>query len=78
MESSSREPRVLKFLKGYIASNGEAPTIAEIGEFCGISSTASVHSVLVSLQTAGLIQRRRYQKRGTVIVAPTQESTRSV
>ena len=68
MPISPRQQRVFNFIRGYIASNEEAPTIAEIGEQFGMSSPASVHEILVTLEKENLIKRARYAHRGIQIV----------
>jgi SOS-response transcriptional repressor LexA len=60
--------RVFNFIAGHIASNGEAPTIAEIGKQFGFSSTGSVHEILVKLERQGLIRRTPNIARGIEIV----------
>jgi SOS-response transcriptional repressor LexA len=65
---AQQKQRIMDFLTGYIASNGEAPTIKEIGQYFGWSSTASVHQNLMILQGLGLIRRPRYKMRGIEIV----------
>jgi SOS-response transcriptional repressor LexA len=62
-----RRLRILEFIRGCIASNGEAPTIAEIGRRFDLKSSASVYNVLVKLETEGLIKRSR-KWRGIEIV----------
>lgn len=60
--------RIMQFLTGYIASNGEGPTIKEIGEFFGWSSPATVFDKLVALENMGLIRREYYKSRRIEIV----------
>lgn len=48
---------MLKFIRGYIASNNEAPTIAEIGRQFQMRSSASVHATLTALERQGKITR---------------------
>jgi SOS-response transcriptional repressor LexA len=59
MKAHQRYKRVLDFIKAYTASNNVAPTIAEIGQYVGLKSTASVFEVLIALENMGLIQRTR-------------------
>ena len=56
---SQHKLRVYGFIEGYIASNGEAPTLAEIGKQFGLTSTGSVHQILVDLEKDGYIKRSR-------------------
>jgi repressor LexA len=65
---SGKEQRVLDFISGYIASNGCAPTIAEIGRFFQLSSSATVHQILVKLESQGVITRTPNISRGISLV----------
>ena len=50
--------RVYEYLVQYKSSHdGNAPTVREIGEACGISSTSVVHYWLIRLTNQGLIRR---------------------
>lgn len=68
MRLKHRKPLVLEFIRRYIASNQEAPTIREIGRHFHLSSSASVYDILRALEKDGLIKRSRYGHRGTEIV----------
>ena len=59
--------RIMTFLRGYIASNKQAPTMKEIGDYFGWTSSASVFDKLSTLENLGLIRRTR-QWRGIEIV----------
>lgn len=56
---SPRQKRIYEFIKGYISSNGQAPTFQEIGDYFGYSSTATVHRIVGILEGEGLITRKR-------------------
>ena len=56
--------RIYKFIQAYMASNGIAPTIAEIGQQFGLRSSASVYDILVALENQGLIERTPNVSRG--------------
>jgi len=57
MTAHKRYKQVLDFIRGYIASNKESPTIKEIGQFVGLRSPASIFDILVGLENLGLITR---------------------
>lgn len=59
--------RMYDFIKGVIASNGEAPTIHELGRRFDMNSTGSVHYHLKRMESLGWIIRSR-QWRGIQIV----------
>jgi SOS-response transcriptional repressor LexA len=60
--------RVYGFIDRHIASNREAPTIAEIQKQFDFRSPASVHEILVKLERQGLIKRTPNIARGIEIV----------
>ena len=60
--------RIFNFIKGYISSNGESPTMAEIGRQFDLKSSASVHEILIKLENRGLIRRTPNISRGIEIV----------
>ena len=68
MPVSAKQRRVYEFIRGYIASNEEPPTIAEIGRHFQISSSASVHGILSALEREGLIKRTPNISRGIQVV----------
>ncbi|MBI2103927.1 transcriptional repressor LexA [Candidatus Woesebacteria bacterium] len=53
-----RQGQILSFIKQYIQSKGSAPTLREIADALGVSSLATVHEHLVTLQEKGLIKRK--------------------
>lgn len=71
MPSIQKTLRVFGFIKGYMASNNQAPTIAEIGRYFRFSSSASVHQHLKKMEAQGWIKRTPHISRGIEIV--TQE-----
>ena len=59
-----RHKKILAFLKEYQDSEGYPPTIREIGEETGISSTSVVNYYLDQLEKMGKIERQRKISRG--------------
>lgn len=57
--TTMKELQALQFISGYKESNGEAPTIVEIGKYLSIASTASVYMILKRLEHQGKIKRGR-------------------
>lgn len=53
-----RQGQILDFIRQYIQTNGSAPTLREIADALGVSSLATVHEHLVTLEEKGLIKRR--------------------
>jgi len=68
MSVTAKQRRIYDFIRRYIESNQEAPTIAEIGRQFQMRSSASVHAVLIALEREGLIKRIPNVSRGMEIV----------
>jgi repressor LexA len=68
MPVTAKQRRIFEFIRRYIESNHEAPTIAEIGRQFQMRSSASVHAVLTALEREGLIKRTPNVSRGIQIV----------
>lgn len=54
---SKRQEQVLEFIREAVMARGYAPSIREIGEAIGLSSSSTVHSHLRTLETKGRIRR---------------------
>src|SRR5260370_28172794 len=68
MPITARQGRVLDYIKHYFEAHQEAPTIAEIGQEFGMSSSASVHHIVSILEREGLIRRIPNVSRGIELV----------
>ncbi len=66
-----KDQAILTFLREYIRSNDESPTLEEIKTQFGYKSLTSVQRSIVSLEDAGYI-RRTPQKRGIQLVETTE------
>ena len=64
MALSERQGRILQFIKSFTLDNGYPPTIREMGEAVGISSTSVVNYNLNILQKEGHLTRDRTVSRG--------------
>ncbi len=73
MSLSERQSKILSFLKTFMVDNGYPPTIREIGEAVGISSTSVVNYNLDALQRAGHLYRDRTVSRGLRLADDGQE-----
>lgn len=62
-ELSKRQRSVYEFIKLSIRSNGYPPSVREIGEAVGLSSTSTVHSHLETLEEKGYIRRKESKNR---------------
>jgi len=74
MPVTPKQRRIFEFIRRYIDSNQEAPTIAEIGRQFEMKSSASVHAVLTALEREGLIKRIPNVSRGIEIVQQSDTS----
>lgn len=61
---SERQRKILQFIVTFVNENEFPPTIREIGEQVGISSTSVVNYNLAKLEELGLITRRKEVSRG--------------
>lgn len=57
MQLTKRQSNILKFIESYQKKEGWAPSIREIAEACGLSSTSSVFRNLKVLENKGYIER---------------------
>lgn len=77
MALSQRQEKILSCIKTSILEWGYPPTIREIGEEVGISSTSVVNYNLNALQRAGLIYRDRTVSRGLRLVEDKRKRVNS-
>lgn len=67
-----RQGQILDFIKQFIQSNGYAPTLRQIAEAIGVSSLATVHEHLSSLEDKGMIRRKTGKNRGIELTDVTE------
>ncbi|MEV6750068.1 MarR family transcriptional regulator [Streptomyces sp. NPDC058322] len=60
---SSRQEAVLRAIRAWIEETGESPSVRQIGERVGLSSTSSVAYQLGRLEARGLISRTGHRWR---------------
>ena len=70
-----KQAQILDFIKQYIQRYGTAPTLKLIAEAIGVSSLATVHEHLTSLEEKGFIKRKHGKNRS--ITLTDQEMTLS-
>lgn len=71
MTLSERQEKMLDFIEAFIDENGYPPTIREIGQAVGITSTSVVNYNLNKLQTANRLDRDRQKSRGLKLPSTT-------
>jgi repressor LexA len=54
---TARQQRILDFIADTVRERGYPPTVREIGEAVGLTSSSSVHSQLANLERMGLLRR---------------------
>jgi repressor LexA len=72
---SERQQKILKYIEAYVDERGYPPSIREIGDQVGISSTSVVDYNLKVLEREGRIRRDREVSRGLELVG-TQRGQR--
>jgi repressor LexA len=71
-ELTSRQQEVLEALCQWMKDHGYPPSIRELGEAVGLSSTRSVHDHLRQLERKGFIRRHRDHSRAIEILKMTR------
>lgn len=56
-EASARQRDALRFIVEFVRAHGYVPTVREIGDALGISSTGSVQALLMALEKKQYIAR---------------------
>jgi len=65
---TAKQQLILDFLKSEIKRNGYPPTVREICDAVGLSSTSTVHAHLETLERKGFIRRSPAKNRSTEIL----------
>ena len=65
---SSKQIEILEYIKKNILEKGFPPSVRDICEAVGLSSTSSVHSQLANLEKKGFIRRDTFKSRSIEIV----------
>ena len=60
---TQRQNEAYEFIRGYLDRNRKPPTLKEIGEALGISSTNGVYKLLRTLEKKGWIERTKHEAR---------------
>ncbi len=71
-----RQEQILGFLRQYIKTHGFAPTLSQIAQALGVSSLATVHEHLTTLERKGLIKRKDGHARGIELTTPLIEDSK--
>ena len=65
---TERQNEVYEFIRGFMRSQRKPPTLEEVGEALGISSTNAVYKLLRALEKKGYIEREKHKARGMRLV----------
>ncbi len=67
---TSRQRRILEFIRQTVQQRGYPPTVREIGEAVGLTSSSSVHAQLANLERRGLLRRDPTKPRAMELQGP--------
>lgn len=70
-----RQRRIVEFIERTIRERGYPPTVREIGEAVGLTSSSSVHAQLANLQRRGLLRKDPTKPRAMVLEAPRPQGS---
>jgi len=71
---TDRQRRILETIRDSVESRGYPPSMREIGEAVGLTSTSSVKHQLSALETKGYLRRDPHRPRAIEVVMPGQEA----
>ncbi|HEX2088983.1 MAG TPA: transcriptional repressor LexA [Actinomycetota bacterium] len=73
-----RQQRIVDLIKRTVEDRGYPPTVREIGEAVGLTSSSSVHAQLANLQRRGLLRRDAAKPRAMELQVPGRRRPQSV
>ena len=59
--------KVMDYIRRFSEENGYTPSVREFGAYCGIKSTATVHSYIEGLQEKGYLNKAENKKRAVTL-----------
>ena len=77
MALTKRQHEVLSFIRGFVHENGFSPSCEEIATGVQLSSLATVHKHLVTLEEKGFIRRGFHRSRSIDLTEPPAERRRA-
>jgi repressor LexA len=75
---TEKQKKFYDALRGLIEKSGQSPTVAELVRLMKFSSPRAVTQYLESLERKGLIERRRYERRGIRLKDPSAAGAQTV
>jgi repressor LexA len=73
-----RQRRIVEFIRQTVRDRGYPPTVREIGEAVGLTSSSSVHAQLANLERRGLLRRDPTKPRAMELQGPGQRPVDAV
>jgi repressor LexA len=67
---TTRQRRILDYIRQTVQARGYPPTVREIGEAVGLTSSSSVHAQLANLERQGLLRRDPTKPRAMELQGP--------
>jgi repressor LexA len=67
---TARQQRILDFIAATVRDRGYPPTVREIGEAVGLTSSSSVHAQLANLERKGLLHKDPTKPRAMTLDGP--------
>jgi repressor LexA len=67
---TARQRRIVEFIARTVRERGYPPTVREIGEAVGLTSSSSVHAQLANLERRGLLHKDPTKPRAMTLEAP--------
>lgn len=77
-EITPRQRRILEYIRRTIHDRGYPPTVREIGEAVGLTSSSSVHAQLANLQKKGMLRKDASRPRAIEIAGTRPRGAGSV
>jgi repressor LexA len=78
MHLTRRQREIYDFVRGFVQTEGYAPSLEEIGAHFGLSSVATVHKHIQNLAQKGLLKRAWNRSRSIEIVDPSSAESRQI
>jgi repressor LexA len=69
-----RQRRIVEFISATVRERGYPPTVREIGEAVGLTSSSSVHAQLANLERRGVLHKDPTKPRAMALAEPKAES----
>ncbi|HSJ51705.1 MAG TPA: transcriptional repressor LexA [Actinomycetota bacterium] len=71
---TQRQERILRFISETVRERGYPPTVREIGEAVGLTSSSSVHAQIANLEKRGLLHKDPTKPRAMTLAEPRAEA----